>query len=107
LPASLGAPCMIILAADSRSIGPAELSIGICGQNMNLVANSLGIKACWAGFPVSGLSAIADKIKLKPGWSVITTLVLGYPAFKQEGIVPREYRPVQWVREGADAVEID
>jgi len=107
LPASLGAPCMIILAADSRSIGPQEMSIGICGQNMNLVANSLGIKACWAGFPVIGLSAIADKIKLKPGWDVITTLVIGYPAFKQEGIVPREYRPVEWLKEGSDKVEID
>lgn len=107
LAASLGAPCMIVIAADVRSIGPAEMSIGICGQNMNLVANSLGIKACWAGFPAMGLGAIADKINLKPGWNVITTMVLGYPAFKQEGIVPREYRPVQWVREGSDTVEID
>ena len=104
---SLNAPCVILLAGDARAIGGTELAIGICGQNMNLVANSLGIKACWVGFLTSGVPAIADKINLKPNWSVITTLVLGWPAFKQEGMVPREYRPVMWLRDGSEAVEIE
>jgi nitroreductase/NAD-dependent dihydropyrimidine dehydrogenase PreA subunit len=107
LPPSLNAPCVILLAADSRAIGGTQLNIGICGQNMNLVANSLGIKACWVGFLVPGVGAIADKINLQPNWSVITTLVLGWPTFQQEGMVPREYRPVMWLREGSDQVEIE
>jgi nitroreductase/NAD-dependent dihydropyrimidine dehydrogenase PreA subunit len=107
LPASLEAPVVILLAADSRAISGPQLNIGIFGQNMNLVANSLGIKACWNGFLVMGVPAIADKIDLKPNWSVITTLVLGWPKFKQEGIVAREYRPVKWLRDGTDAVEIE
>jgi hypothetical protein len=74
---------------------------------MNLVANSLGIRACWNGFLVSGVSAIADKIHLEPNFQVITTLVLGWPVFKQDGMVAREYRPVLWLREGSDAVEIE
>jgi nitroreductase len=105
--ASLGAPCVILLAADSRAISGPELNIGICGENMNLVANSLGIRACWDGFLVSGIPAIADKIDLQPNWSVIATLVLGWPAFTQDGIVAREYRPVMWLREGSDEVEIE
>jgi nitroreductase/NAD-dependent dihydropyrimidine dehydrogenase PreA subunit len=104
---SLGAPCVILLAGDARAITGPQLNIGICGQNMNLVANSLGIRACWNGFLVSGVPAIADRIGLKPNWSVITTLVLGWPAFKQDGIVAREYRPVTWFREGSDAPEIE
>ncbi len=107
LPASLDAPCVILLAADSRAIGGTQMNIGICGQNMNLVANSLGIKACWCGFLVPGVSAIADKIPLGPNWSVITTLVLGWPAFRQEGMVAREYRPVMWLREGSEELEIE
>lgn len=107
LPASLNAPCVILLAVDGRSIGSPQLNIGICGQNMNLVANSLGIKACWVGFLVPGVSVIADKINLGPNWSVVTTLVMGYPEFKQEGMVPREYRPVMWLREGSDSVKIE
>jgi hypothetical protein len=31
---------------------------------------------------------------------VITALVLGWPRFKQEGVVAREYRPVTWLRPG-------
>jgi nitroreductase/ferredoxin len=107
LPASLNAPCVILLAGDSRAISGPQLNIGICGQNMNLVANSLGIKACWNGFLVPGVPAIAEEIGLSPNWSVITTMSLGWPAFKQEGMVPREYRPVKWFREGASGVEIE
>jgi nitroreductase/NAD-dependent dihydropyrimidine dehydrogenase PreA subunit len=104
---SLGAPCVILLVGDTRAVSGPHLNIGICGQNMNLVANSLGIRACWNGFLVSGVSAIADKIDLKPNWSVITTLSLGWPAFKQDGIVAREYRPVMWLREGSEAPEVE
>jgi nitroreductase/NAD-dependent dihydropyrimidine dehydrogenase PreA subunit len=107
LPASLNAPVVILLAADSRAISGPQLNIGICGQNMNLVANSLGIKACWNGFLVTGVPAIADKIDLKPNWSVVTTLVMGWPKFNQEGIVAREYRPVKWLRDGSDTLEIE
>ena len=105
--ASLGAPCVILLACDSRGIGSMQMNIGICGQNMNLVANSLGIKSCWVGFLVAGVPAIADKLDLGPNWHVITTLVLGWPAFKQAGMVPREYRPVTWLREGAGEAKIE
>jgi nitroreductase/NAD-dependent dihydropyrimidine dehydrogenase PreA subunit len=107
LPASLNAPVVILLAADSRAISGPQLNVGICGQNMNLVANSLGIKACWNGFLTTGVPAIADKIDLKPNWSVITTLVMGWPKFNQEGIVAREYRPVKWLREGSDTLELE
>jgi nitroreductase/ferredoxin len=107
LPPSLNAPVAILLVGDARAISGPQLNIGICGQNMNLVANSLGIKACWNGFLAFGASAVADQLDLKPNWSVITSLVLGWPAFKQEGIVPREYRPVKWFREGSAGLEIE
>ncbi len=109
LPASLNAPCVILLAADSRAIGGTQLNIGICGQNMNLVANSLGIKACWVGFLAGAANSplVADKVGIEPPWSVITTMVLGYPKFKQEGIVAREYRPVTWLRDGAEGIEVE
>ena len=59
------------------------------------------------GFLVPGIPAIADKIDLLPNFEVITTLVLGWPSFKQEGIVAREFRPVSWLREGAEGPEIE
>jgi len=107
MPPSLDAPCVIVMLGDRRSIGSVQMNIGICGQNMNIVANSLGIKACWVGFLIPGFSAVANKFDVGQNWQPITTLVLGYPDFKQEGMVPREYRPVQWFKEGSDTVEVD
>ena len=106
---SLHAPAVILLIADERCIGHPQMNIGICGQNMNLVANSLGIKACWNGFIATGINfhpPFRTKFGIKSPWTCISSLCLGYPKFKQEGIVPREFRPVSWFREGAEEPEI-
>ena len=106
----LGAPVMIVIAADTRAIGGYQTQVGICGQNMNLVANSLGIKATWAGFPctsINSVPAIREKVGIKDPFVAATTIVMGYPKFKQEGIVPREYRPIIWHRDGAAGPEIE
>jgi hypothetical protein len=34
-------------------------------------------------------------------------MVFGYPKFKQEGVVPRQYRPVTWLREGVEAPQME
>ena len=105
----MAAPCVILILGDARAISGADLNIGIAGQNMNLVANSLGIPACWNGFIAKVLDQIKPlkrKLGIKKPWFPVTSLCLGYPVFKQEGIVPREYRPVTWYREGVDGPEI-
>jgi len=105
LPPSLNAPAIILLLADERSIGRPEMSIGICGQTMNLVANSLGIKATWSGFFAMGASyhpTLKKELGIEPPWYCASSLCLGYPKFKQEGMVPRELRPVKWFREDKD-----
>ncbi len=109
LPPLLNAPVLIILAGDTRAISNPEINIGISGQNMNLVANSLGIKACWVGF-IAVLEmdqALKEKLGIQPPWKIVSSLILGYPRFPQEGIVPREYRPVAWLRDGSDKLEIE
>ena len=106
---ALGAPVVILILGDERAITGPLLNIGICGENMNLVANSLGIKACWNGFIANILNTLPPlkkKLGIKAPWTAVTSFCIGYPAFKQEGIVPREYRPVTWFREGADGPEI-
>jgi len=105
LPPSLDAPAIILLLADERSIGNPQISIGICGQTMNLVANSLGIKATWSGFFAWGASVhptLRKELGIEPPWISVSSLCLGYPKFKQEGMVPRELRPVKWFREDKD-----
>ncbi len=109
LPPSLSAPCMILILGDERAIGGAQINVGICGQNMSLAAHSLGLKSCWIGFVavLENLPALKEKLGIAPPWKVASSLVLGYPSFPQEGVVPREYRPVTWFREGGDGAEIE
>jgi nitroreductase/NAD-dependent dihydropyrimidine dehydrogenase PreA subunit len=108
-PGLLAAPAVILMLADVRSIGSPEMNLGICGQNMTLVANSLGLGACWVGFVTAATMnpAIREKLGIAPPWEPFTSIVLGYPKFKQEGMVAREYRPVTWFREGSGGPEIE
>ena len=109
IPVLLNAPAVILIACDKRCIGGPEINAGICGQNMNLVANSLGIKSCWVGFSqvINNLPPLKEKLGIEHPWRIVTSLVLGYPRFKQEGMVPREFRPITWFREGSDGIEIE
>jgi len=108
-PPFLGAPAVILIAGDARAISGPEINVGICGTNMNLVANSLGIRACWVGFSqaINMVPPLKEKLGLTEPWRICSSLVLGYPKFKQDGVVAREYRPVTWFREGADGPEIE
>jgi alkylation response protein AidB-like acyl-CoA dehydrogenase/NAD-dependent dihydropyrimidine dehydrogenase PreA subunit len=108
-PVFLDAPVVILVACDDRAIGGPQIAAGTCGQNMNLVAKSLGIGSCWIGFSqvIEMLPPLKEKLGLKPPWKINTAMVLGYPKFKQEGIVPREFRPITWFRDGVDGPQIE
>ncbi len=108
-PILLGAPVVILIAGDYRAIGGPQMQIGICGTNMNLVANSLGLKGTWVGFVAAnnGNAELMNILGIKDPFSIITSMVFGYPKFKQEGVVPREYRPITWLREGVEGPEIE
>ena len=109
LPPLLNAPVVILIAGDERAISGTQINVGICGQNMNLVAKSLGLGACWVGFSqvVNMSPQLMEKLGLKYPWRISTAMVLGYPKFKQEGMVPREFRPITWFREKADGPDIE
>ena len=105
----LDAPVVILIAGDARSIGGPEIQTGICGQNMNLVAQSLGIGFWWVGFSqlIERDPELKAKLGLKDPWVIQSACVLGYPDFKQKGIVPRDNRPVTWFKKGTTEPVID
>jgi nitroreductase/formate hydrogenlyase subunit 6/NADH:ubiquinone oxidoreductase subunit I len=108
-PVLLGAPVVILLTADSRAIGGPALQIGICGTNMILTANSLGLAATWVGFVAYAESdlELMKEIGIEPPFSIATSVVLGYPKFRQAGIVARDFRPIKWYRDSKNALEIE
>lgn len=108
-PVFLDAPVVILVACDDRAIGGPQIAAGICGQNMNLAAMSLGLGFCWIGFSqvIEMIPSLKEKLGLQDPWKINTAMVLGYPKFKQEGIVPREFRPITFFREGASGPEVE
>lgn len=99
LPIFFGAPCVIFMAGNDRLAFP-DTHIGICGQNMNLAALSLGLGFCWINFgrEVNHVPEIMEKLGFGEEWRVVSTAAIGYPKFKQEGMVARMDRPVTWIR---------
>ena len=101
------APAAILLLEDERAVGGSGINTGICGQNMTLAANSLGLGVCWVGLAAiaNDIPSLTEKLGISYPWKIAASLALGYPLFKQEGTVPREYRPVIWFRKGHDPIE--
>jgi nitroreductase/NAD-dependent dihydropyrimidine dehydrogenase PreA subunit len=109
LPALVGGRALIIMLGDERSIAGPELNIGICGSNMNYVANSLGLASCWVGFIslVNMNPELSAKLGVEAPYKIISSLALGYPAFDQKGMVAREAKPVAWFRPGGSGPEME
>ena len=101
LPVFFDAPAVIFIGAHPKLNNP-EVSVGICGQNMNIAASSLGLGVCWTNFGGGGANSIPE-IKSKLGfdepWMIHTALAMGYPKFHQAGMVPRHARPITWFRQ--------
>ena len=109
LPALLNPPALILILGDERAISGPEINVGICGTNMTLVANSLGLAACWCGFInlVNMMPDILERLGIEAPYKVVCSVAIGYPAFKQSGMVAREAKPVTWFRPGAEGPETE
>ena len=109
LPALLDPPALIVILGDKRAIGNPEINVGICGQNMTLVANSLGLAACWCGFInlVDMMEDMRGRLGIEEPYKIVSSVAIGYPAFKQHGMVAREAKPVTWFRPGADGPDVE
>lgn len=98
----IDAPCLIFIGSCERHSSPG-VHAGIAGENMNLVAASLGLGCCWSNFGagVNHIPEIRSMLGFDPPWYIETVLCLGYPLFPQEGMVPRFPRSVKWFRPGS------
>jgi nitroreductase len=108
LPVFLNAPAVIFIGCNEKMASPEEHA-GICGQNMSLVAKSLGLGSCWNNFgaTVDFIPDIKSRLGYDDTWRIYSTLCLGYPQFRQEGMVPRQCRPVTWFRPDTDGPQVE
>jgi nitroreductase/NAD-dependent dihydropyrimidine dehydrogenase PreA subunit len=109
LPALVDAPAFILMLGDERAISAPEINIGICGSNINYVANSLGLGSCWIGFValVNMIPDLMQKLGIEEPYKAVCGMSVGYPRFKQSGMVAREAKPVTWFRPGGSGPEVE
>lgn len=94
-----GAPCLILLLADSRGIGNIYLDTGICGQNMVLAAHSLGLSTCYVSLAkaISFFPDLRRSLGIEKPFKIVTSLTLGYPRGRVDKPVARERPRIDWV----------
>lgn len=100
-----GAPTAILIFKDVRGIGSPDLDCGIAGQNIALAAHSMGLGTCWVSFTKL---AFENTKKWKKFFNItypykfISSLSLGYPVGKPDGMVARPTHPVDWYGDGGN-----
>jgi len=98
-----GAPTVILIFKDVRGVGNPDLDCGIAGQNMALAAHSMGLGTCWVSFAKAAFR-YSLKWKRKFGISYpyrfVSSLAVGWPVGKPDGMVPRETHAVDWYENG-------
>ena len=100
------APCAILLLPHALHVSDKEVALGIIGQNMVLTAHALGLGTCYVGLVAQTLNQnplMKLNLKLRkelgmqwPYNKAGIFILLGYPAVKIDGAVPREFPQVLW-----------
>ena len=96
-----GAPAVILVCKHTRGISNPDLDGGIAAQNMVLAAHSLGLGTCYIGLTIEPMSyanmkPIKQKLGIAPPWEPLTSIAVGYPKGKIDGVVKRDNPPVEW-----------
>ncbi len=92
-----GAPLLILLCMSLRDMdvytdaqrnaherSMAQQSVAMAGQNILLMADSLGLGACWMCAPLFCPELVAQTLDLPADWQPQGMITLGYPAQQRE-----------------------
>ncbi len=102
-----GAPAAILIFKDVRGIGNPDLDCGIAGQNMVLAAHSMGLGTCWISFmrlAFQYASEWGEYFGIDYPWEFASSIAVGYPRGKPDGMVERETHAVDWYEDGVKKV---
>ena len=99
-------PTVILIFKDVRGIANPDLDAGIAGQNMVLAAHSMGLGTCWISFTGQLFKHRKygrkwnDFFGIDYPYEFISSLAIGWPFAKPDGMVTRPVHPVDWFEAG-------
>ena len=92
------APAVIFIGGNDKMADP-EIHIGIAGQNMNMVASSLGLGACWAGYlHLASLRwpPLKAALALPEGHLCMGAMMVGRPKYRYHRLPLRKEPEITW-----------
>lgn len=93
------APAVIAVHGLKKNFNARE-NCAIAVRNMEMLAQSLGLGTCWAGFLLvaNGMTdRIGRRLGVPDGRSIYSAIMLGYPKHEYGRIIPRRQRDVRWL----------
>ena len=95
------APAVILVLKDTRGVSNPDLDAGICCQNMVLAAHSLGLGTCYIGLTIEPLNMLMmagfrRKLGIRHPFEAVTSIAVGYPKGKIDGVIQRDTPQVVW-----------
>ena len=96
------APTLILLLMDKRGIGTPEIDIGICGTNIVLAAQSLGLGTCWIGFSkfLNQSREWCARLGVEAPYEIGEAITVGYPVGDPRRLIARETHEIAWFENG-------
>ena len=99
------APTVILILKDRRGVGNPDLDCGICGQNMVLTANSLGLSTCWIGLVTALMKSYVRfkwlrRLKISYPYELVEGIALGYARGNPNNAIERELHEIAWHENG-------
>jgi len=100
------APTVILLLMDKRGIGVPAIDIGICGTNMVLAAQSLGLGTCWIGFSkfLNQSPKWCEKFGVEEPYEISEAITVGYTVGNPTHMIARETHEIAWFEGGKKQV---
>ncbi len=95
---SRGAPALVVAHAP-KEYGLAQVDCTSALAYFDLVAPTLGLGACWAGFfmvAISQWKPLQEALALPEGHEVYGILMAGYPKYRYQRLVPRNAPKIAW-----------
>jgi nitroreductase len=96
------APTLILLLMDKRGIGVPEIDIGICGTNIVLAAQSLGLGTCWIGFSkfLNQSREWCARLGVEAPYEISEAITVGYPVGDPTHLIARDTHETAWFENG-------
>ncbi|MFN8546136.1 MAG: nitroreductase family protein [Candidatus Binatia bacterium] len=100
------APTVILLLADTRGVGSPDIDVGICGTNIVLAAQSLGLGTCWVGFSkfLGRSREWRARLGIEDPYELSEAITVGYPIGNPTRLVSRETHEIAWFEDAKKTI---